>query len=238
MVAALEEHPECGLCQCALEIIDENGSPHAWRWQQFTLGRFAPDWVLHRHVRPAPMDGILHCALQTIYTSITQLLVRKSVFDKYGLFETQWGSVGDFEWGMRVGFLESCIYIPDVLATWRVHPEQATGNTNTAHVRIQMLQMTRHALAKAFQYNSRLIESIPPTRTLLEYYEQQIISLGINECLGKRAKLKLLLSHMIQGNQSALLFLIRRGSQSSFSEASQFQRLRSLIANPELIPVR
>ena len=233
MVAALDEHPECGLCQCALEIIDENSQPHDWQWQKFPLGRFAPEWILQPHVRPKPMDGILHCILQTIYTSITQLLVRRRVFDQYGMFETQWGSVADFEWGMRIGLLESCIYIPDVLATWRVHPEQATGNTATALSRMQILQMARFALTKACQYNPSLVENIPPTRTLLEFYEEQIVSLGINECLGRLAKLKFLLSQIIQGNQSALSLLLQERTLTSFSEASQFQRLKSLIANPE-----
>lgn len=203
MVAALDEYPECGLCQCSLKIIDENSDPHTRCWRQFNFGRFAPEWTLNRHIRPAPMDGILHCALQTIYTSITQLLVRKSVFEKYGLFETRWGSVADFEWGMRVGFLESCIYIPDILATWRVHPEQATGNTNTLRSRLQILRMAHVALYKASLFRPQLIKIIPPKSTLFSFYEQQIIAFGIKQSPKMLERL----------------------------EESQFRRLRTLIAN-------
>jgi glycosyltransferase involved in cell wall biosynthesis len=231
MVAALDEHPECGLCQCALEIIDENSNPHPLQWLQFTLGSFAPEWVLHRHIRPAPVDGILHCSLITIYTSITQLLIRKSVFDKYGFFETQWGSVADFEWGMRVGLLESCIYIPDVLATWRIHPEQATGNTATVHVRMQILHMARVALTKACQFNPELIKLLPRPHKLFAFYEEQVIELGLKATHGRRAKIRFMLGQIIQGNRSAFLYLLRLKNKYSIGLYSQYHRLRSLIAD-------
>src|SRR5471030_2653963 len=36
MVAALEAHAECGLCQCGLEVIDEKGQVQPWmRWDNF-----------------------------------------------------------------------------------------------------------------------------------------------------------------------------------------------------------
>ncbi len=105
MVAALEEHPECGLCQCGLEVIEDAGEPHpGMRWHEFALGRFASGWLDHPHIRRAPLDGVLHFALQTVYTSITQLLIRRGVFDRVGLFDGSWGPRADFEWGMRGGF--------------------------------------------------------------------------------------------------------------------------------------
>jgi glycosyltransferase involved in cell wall biosynthesis len=225
MVSALEEHPECGLCQCALEIIDENSKLHAYRWKEFAFGRFAPEWVETRHVRPAPVDGLLHCVLQTVYTSITQLLIRKRVFDNYGLFETQWGSVADFEWGMRVGFLESCVYVPEFLATWRKHPEQATGLSESASARRKMLAMSKVAYQKAVHFNPSIMRKLPPKKVLLQFYEEQILAFGLAENRGRMARFRFLAKEVMGGNFSALRFITRMKPISEMAEKSHFQRL-------------
>ncbi len=234
MVAALDAHPECGLCQCALEIIDENSNLHPYRWKGFAFGRFAPQWVETRHVRPAPIDGLLHSALQTVYTSITQLLIRKTVFDKHGLFETPWGSVADFEWGMRVGFLESCVYIPEFLATWRKHPEQATGNSDTAAARKKILKMARSAYEKAIKYNPSLLEQLPPFSKLAEFYEEQILVLAFRECRNRWERVQFLVQEVFAGNHTALRYLKGPRSTSSFTEESQVRRLRALLMGMEV----
>lgn len=229
MVAALEEHPECGLCQCALDLIDENSRlHHCHRWKEFCFGRFAPEWVETRHVRPAPVDGLLHCALQTVYTSITQLLIRKTVFDRYGLFETHWGSVADFEWGMRVGFLESCVYIPEYLATWRKHSEQATSDSETAVARRKMLAMARSAYGKALRHDSSLAERLPPLTQLMEFYEEQIFLLELREYKTRWGRIQFLIRSVLAGNQMALRYL-KPPRSSSLSVDSQARRLRSQI---------
>ena len=46
-----------------------------------------------------PHDGILHFAVNTVYTSVTQILIRKRVFDEIGNFKAAWGPMGDFEVG-------------------------------------------------------------------------------------------------------------------------------------------
>jgi glycosyltransferase involved in cell wall biosynthesis len=225
MVAALDAHPECGLCQCALEIIDENSKLHPYRWKEFAFGRFAPEWVETFHVRPAPVDGLLHCVLQTVYTSITQLLIRKTVFDNYGLFETQWGSVADFEWGMRVGFLESCVYIPEFLATWRKHPEQATGLSESAAARRKMLAMSKVAYQKAVQFNPSIVNDLPPKSVLLQFYEEQILDFGLTENQGRVSRFRFLLKEARAGNLSAWRFILGLRPLKSMGEEVQFERL-------------
>lgn len=79
------------------------------------------------HIRKAPLDGLLHTCLTTTYHSITQLLIRRTTFQKWGLFKTQWGSRCDFEWGMRVSLVCNTVHIPEFLATWRIHSAQATN---------------------------------------------------------------------------------------------------------------
>lgn len=100
MVAALDAHRDCWMAQCELVIIDEHGRPTDDLWQH-VWRNFCPDLVGQFVIRRAPYDGILHYGLRTVYTSINQLLLRREAFSKAGVFRTDLGPTGDFEWGMR-----------------------------------------------------------------------------------------------------------------------------------------
>ena len=58
-----------------------------------------------------------------------QLLIRKKLFDKIGLFLTDQGSIADFEWGMRASLAANIFHVPEHLASWRIHPLQATADS-------------------------------------------------------------------------------------------------------------
>jgi len=126
MVTALDAHPECGIAQCCLEFIDQQSRPIPSRWTQVGAFQILGEMYLRPHLRRAPLDGYLHCALETIYTSITQILVRRRVFEADVRFRTDWGSAGDFHWGMMAGFRNDVVHVPRFLATWRQHPQQAS----------------------------------------------------------------------------------------------------------------
>jgi len=129
MVAALDQNPDCGVAHCCLDFIDEYGvkilSGHCWgNW--FTT-RFFGDWNKKHHVRPRGHDAIvILVSLKTVYLSVTQILIRRSLFDKVGLFKNKWGSIGDMEWQMRAALATRTVHVPEYLATWRVHPQQAS----------------------------------------------------------------------------------------------------------------
>lgn len=126
LVAALDEHSECDLAHCCATFIDENSNPLDWKWETWPSVAYFGDLIKTKHIRPAGHDCVLACALTTPYYSITQLLIRRSLFEKAGLFETRWGSMGDLEWQMRATLLAPTVHIPEHLATWRKHPEQAS----------------------------------------------------------------------------------------------------------------
>jgi glycosyltransferase involved in cell wall biosynthesis len=128
MVEALERNPDCGICHCCLEIVDDTGEPvgPADAWESFASQRYFGPWLNKHHVRRAPHDGLLHFGLFTVYTSLNQLLIRRSVFERRGLFRIDSGSHADFEWGMRVGLTENVVHLPQKLAQWRRHRLQAT----------------------------------------------------------------------------------------------------------------
>ena len=130
MLQSLHLFPQCGLAHCNLTIIDENSRRSVEAdWDQYYPAQYFGDLLHKRHIRMAPYDGILHCGIKTVYTSITQLLIRRSVFDRVGLFLTDRGSMADFEWGMRASLVCNVLHIPEYLATWRRHDLQATQDS-------------------------------------------------------------------------------------------------------------
>ena len=148
LVAALEGHPECDIAQCCLHAIDDEGKVMAGWWKLVGAARFLGDDYLRPHLRRAPYDGVLHCAMHTIYHSITQVLIRRSAFAKTGPFPTGYGSGGDFCWGMRAGLNCDVVHVPKFLATWRIHTSQASaGYAETAAERALMAGMVDAALA-------------------------------------------------------------------------------------------
>ena len=128
LVAALEEHQHCDLAHCPLIIIDEAGAPVVGpNWPHGTVFAESSGELLHRpHVRRAPYDGLLHLMRGHVCLSITQLLIRRSLFDRIGLFTSKWGSVGDFNWEMKAGLVANTVHVPDTWATWRRRAGQAT----------------------------------------------------------------------------------------------------------------
>ena len=139
LVEALEQNPDCGVAHCCLNIIDEQGQPvgSADAWKNYLAQEYFGEWIHRDHIRQAPHDGLLHFGLLTIYTSLTQLLVRRSALERIGFFRTDCGSYADFEWGMRVGLTENVVHVPRALATWRRHGQQATQTDRLLRARAQ-----------------------------------------------------------------------------------------------------
>jgi glycosyltransferase involved in cell wall biosynthesis len=131
LVAALEKYPECDLAHCRSRLIDESGRElDNWysRGGEFALSS-GPLFEIP-HLRMAPFDGLLHLSGWTVYTSITQLLIRRNLFEKIDLFEPRWGSIGDFNWDMRAGLVANTVHVPDTWGGWRIHGGQATSRVD------------------------------------------------------------------------------------------------------------
>jgi hypothetical protein len=131
LAAALDAHPECDVAHCALRPIDASGQlvPDLANWwlheSMFAVSSGALIDV--PHLRKAPFDGVLHLLGDSVFISITQLLIRRSLFDRIGFFERRWGSVGDFNWSMRAGLVANTVHVPGTWGGWRVHAGQATA---------------------------------------------------------------------------------------------------------------
>jgi len=129
MVAALDRHQDCDLAHCPFIAIDERGVPVAApRWPECTPFGVGLEKLMDQpHVHRAPYDGLLHLMGRIVYNSITQLLVRRSLFARIGSFQTRWGAVGDFNWEMRAGLVANTVHVPDTWASWRIREGQATA---------------------------------------------------------------------------------------------------------------
>jgi len=233
MVAALESNPDCGICQCELLIIDEKGRPYpmAQQWSHYTLGDYDPRLVQKKNRRLAPHDGMLHPALFTIYTSITQLLIRNSVFKRVGMFEKKWGSMGDFEWDMRASLVENCIYIPEKLATWRLHPNQATHGVHTPQSRLKMIEMTRSAFARAKACEEARLDNID-VDDFTYFLERDIVALGWEAAGGFMQKTGFLAGQLVQRPRHAVDHIadrIHKKSWNQFNSAARHDRLKRLL---------
>jgi glycosyltransferase involved in cell wall biosynthesis len=151
LAAALDRHADCELAFCPAVAIDASSREIPAWWPSREAPRFFGEWMNRPHIRRAPHDGILHAALGMLYESITQLLIRRSLFDRVGLFRTDFGSKADFEWEMRASLVASTVYVPTALATWRIHPQQATKDAEfaTAEHWDQITEMVELAVAAA-----------------------------------------------------------------------------------------
>ena len=103
MISALDEHRQCELAHCKLALVDEQGETLTTNsWPEYTVfADGAPEFVETRHVRRAPYNGFLQLTGRHTILSITQILIRRSIFSKIGNFPDRWGSISDFNWEMK-----------------------------------------------------------------------------------------------------------------------------------------
>ena len=156
LVQALEAHPECDIAHTKLRLVDENGREAPDWWSKCSLFARSSEGLLDRkHIRLAPFDGLLHLEGATVYHSFTQLLIRRTLFDRIGFLETRWGSIGDFNWDMRAALVADTIHVPDTWGGWRVHSGQATAAANLRseeEYRSETDEMIDHALRSYGEY--------------------------------------------------------------------------------------
>jgi glycosyltransferase involved in cell wall biosynthesis len=233
MTEALEANPDCGLCQCKLVLIDEKGKelPKEKQWEDYTLGAYDPALVQKRNKRLAPHDGLAHPALFTIYTSLTQLLIRRSVFNRVGLFEPKWGAMGDFEWDMRAGLVENCIYIPEQLATWRIHSSQVTQHGHTVEIRQKMIAMARSAFDLAQACSGSSLSNIK-IEDFIYFLERDIFEMNFHSKSGVGGKLGFLVGQLLQQPRMAFDAIRDRLAKNYWAplySPNRYELLRSLL---------
>jgi len=181
MVAALERHPECDIAQCRLKIIDEEGRVQA-NYQDVNkctvIGHSVKNLLASPHIRKAPFDGLLHLTGQMVHLSVTELLIRRSLFSRIGLFEAKWGSIGDRNWEMKAGLVTNTIFVPDTWASWRMHSTNASAmlKVHSPEYCQKVDEMIEDAIEKCQPFlcpeliSGLKSEWLPRSRFLRDYY--------------------------------------------------------------------
>jgi glycosyltransferase involved in cell wall biosynthesis len=191
MVAMLNIHKECDIAHCNLIVLDGDGNEiKRFYEEKCKVAHYFEDRIHQLHIRHAPHDGFLHYCGGTVYISITQLLIRKTLFDKIGLFRTDMGSAADFEWEMRASLLCNTIHIPEYLASWRIHQNQATSfsDVESFESRLKHLEMTRIAWNTLKERS--LLDSVDISKQQWErVYVMDAISLGLASVVNPLQKL-------------------------------------------------
>ena len=136
MLAAFARAPEAGIAACDLRWIDADGEPAA------PIDRLGSGYVRiailgeqmeGANFRPAPHDALLHLAGDTVYYSLTQLLVSTALARRAPRFESQKASFADLGWSLSLTNLAGTAHIPQKLATWRLHGDQLSAKSELSH---------------------------------------------------------------------------------------------------------
>ena len=246
LVDALETNPECDLAHCALRMFDGQGSELSSQWwtQSSLFARSSGSLLNQPHVRRAPFDGLLHLSGDTVYVSITQLLIRRSLFSRTGLFESRWGSLGDFNWNMRAGLVANTVHVPDTWGGWRQHGAQATAKArfgSGSHI-AQVDEMIEHAIARVSssldpRVRDALLQTWTPRMRSMRHFE-----LAMRTGSNRLSRSISLLFHLAAGSWFArwhVLNRLRKGREFSDSMPDLFATwLQQEGIGPALVPIR
>lgn len=160
MTQALDINTDCDIAHCCLNIIDKNNDLTKDQWHEWDKVKFYGEMIIKYHKRIAPYDAIIHFGWSTVYTSCVQLLIRTKLFKKIGPFSTKFGSIADFEWGLRASLITNTIHVPLYLASWRRHEDQATNVSflNSPQFYNSLINMSANAF-QLMKYKSELTEA-------------------------------------------------------------------------------
>lgn len=199
MVTALDANPQCDLAHCCLTIIDEHGKPiEPNPWNRYGPFLYYGERMQEMHIRQAPLDGVLHCFLFTVYTSLTQLLIRRSLFGKIGMFSTSYGSIADFGWGMKASLVSNTIHIPKYLASWRRHPDQATSDSsmiNNPQLYLSFISMIQEAISLGLHFNPEIRKYFSDMREITYIYDYLYVCYDVNKATSRLGRYFRALKH-------------------------------------------
>jgi Glycosyl transferase family 2 len=219
LVAALERHPECDIAHCSLRVIDSSSREFDLGWSTLSLFALSSGSLIDvPHVRIAPFDALLLFSGRTVYWSITQLLVRRRLFEKIGPFESKWGSMGDVNWQMRACLIANTVHVTDTWAGWRVHPAQATGTINyysTDHER-KTQEMIEHAIRSTEPLMSKRAFARLRDKWSCEARSLRRVVRGIEQSPTKNERRLFLMRELLRGEFGASFHLRMRAASNPY----------------------
>ena len=143
--------PERGLVICRRRIIFDNVSHMIKRTFYPYTGRLSIDTVFQGQFDVSPEDfcnAVLDNLGYNFIGEPTAVMIHRSIFDKVGRFNTEFIQLCDLEFFSRVGCNFGLRYIPETLATFRIHPK-AMSMINKDN---QTLRMERDLLLLYYEF--------------------------------------------------------------------------------------
>jgi glycosyltransferase involved in cell wall biosynthesis len=125
LLSPLTSNSDIRIAVCDYQVIDGEGQPTE-PVAQDKPRLFLGEWMKQPCLRPRLTEFLLHCCFGTAWGTMTAVLFECSLLKQAGLFRTDRGSVADIEWTLRATLGSDVAFVPGRLATWRMHPNQAT----------------------------------------------------------------------------------------------------------------
>lgn len=113
------------------EFVDDTGRAFTGR-ENRSMESVIREWSDGAHVRNGRFELIAHLCIGVLWTSMTSVVFRRSLLERAGLFPVEYGPHGDLLWAVRTAMASDTVALPGRLATWRIHPEQATLTPDAA----------------------------------------------------------------------------------------------------------
>jgi len=180
-VEALDAYPTVDACHFQFCLINETGEI-VQSFEEVTR-----EWVTlysdinqYPHLRSGIYEFMMHFAYRAIYTTITSLVFRRSVLNSLKGFKTTCGVIGDYDWTMRLGLFTDVLYVPQLLATWRIYAGQATRVSDRLESGARLLNLAQDNLSnKAISslISRKLKQPIKPHYMLASFRDEHASAL-------------------------------------------------------------
>jgi glycosyltransferase involved in cell wall biosynthesis len=126
VTAALDTYPDIDVCHFQFIRIDEEGETIGTLNSSLEFSSIYSECNQYPHQRSGLCEFMMHFAYRALYQTMTSLVFRHTLISKLGGFSSDYGSAGDVNWTMQLGLLTDILYIPKLLATWRIYGGQST----------------------------------------------------------------------------------------------------------------
>lgn len=235
----LDRFVDVSIATCGFDYIDGSGRiiPDGASFG----GRFYGADLNRAHRRPGLMEFLVHSFFGPSWTTVTSALFRRSLFDQAGLFRCDVGPYADNFWARLAALESDTLYIPERLATWRLHKGQRSRGISTKLPAIKQIS--------AAETLSRVEHLLPAEWKAVPEWRRTLLQGDLNEYYGQfnlyRHKLRSAPGAFMSGLASALVqdpaYVARQllkgfpvAPNSRLEDEEALVRKFCALANPEL----